>query len=225
MKKINLLIISGGSSIILFALLTVLQGKLINREDKITAYVSNVDVLRDSEIKEEMYKEIKIPVSLAFDSKIITSSKELNGKYAKESLNKGQIIFKQDIGDKDELKIIEAEAGLERIAVKIKAAENAVAYQVKPKDRVHLYFTGKSNIIKNVFSKYGMDFYKDAEDNSLQSKKIIPDVEILGIYDELGREYENSEFSKLDTIVIAVDAKKAEMINNLRNQGTFDITR
>lgn len=225
MKKINLLIISGGSSIILFALLTVLQGKLINQEDKITAYVSNVDVLRDSEIKEEMYKEIKIPVSLAFDSKIITSSKELNGKYAKESLNKGQIIFKQDIGDKDELKIIEAEAGLERIAVKIKAAENAVAYQVKPKDRVHLYFTGKSNIIKNVFSKYGMDFYKDAEDNSLQSKKIIPDVEILGIYDELGREYENSEFSKLDTIVIAVDAKKAEMINNLRNQGTFDITR
>ena len=39
------------------------------------------------------------------------------------------------------------------------------------------------------------------------------------------RGYENSSFSKLDTIVIAVDNKTAQALNNLRTQGTFDITR
>jgi hypothetical protein len=58
----------------------------------------------------------------------------------------------------------------------------------------------------------------------LQTAKIIENIESLGIYDEMGRSYENSNFSKLDTIVIAVQPKVAEMINNLRTQGTFDIT-
>lgn len=225
MKKINILIISGVSAVILFVLLTILQGKLINKERTVTAYISTVDLLRDSKINENCYKLVEIPVSLALDSKIIMDNKELNGKYAKENINKGQLLFEQDIGEKDELKIIDAENGLERIAVKIKASENAVAYQIKPKDRIHLYFTGKTGVIKNTFSKYGLEFDNNAEDNSLQSKKIISDIEILGIYDENGKGYENSEFSKLDTIVIAVDSKTAEMINNLRSQGTFDITR
>lgn len=225
MKKINILIISGVSAIILFVLLTILQGRLIKQEATITAYVSKLDVLRDSKLDENDYKEVKIPVSLVLDGDIITDKKELNGKYAKERINRGQIIFKQDIAGKEELKIIEAEQGLERIAVKIKSSENAVAYQVKPKDRIHLYFTGKSSVVKSAFSKYGIEFDNNVSDNSLQSKKIISDIEILGIYDELGRSYEHSEFSHLDTIVIAVEAKTAEMINNLRTQGTFDITR
>ena len=225
MKKINILVISGVLALILFALLTFLQGRIIKKEAIVTAYIANADVLRDSKINETDYKEVEIPISLALDSEIITDKKEIIGKYAKERINRGQIIFKQDIAEKNELKIVEAGDGLERIAVKIKSAENAVAYQVKPKDRIHLYFTGKSSIIKNAFSKYGIEFDSNALDNSLQSKKIISDIEILGIYDEFGRSYEEAEYSNLDTIVIAVDAKNAEMINNLRSQGTFDITR
>lgn len=224
MKKINVLIISGVSAVILFILLTIVQGRIIKKEDTIIAYVSTIDLLRDSKINKNDYKEVRIPVSLILDSKIVTDSKELEGKYAKEFINKGQIIFKQDIGGKDELKILEADNNLERIAVKIKESQNAVAYQIKPRDRIHLYFTGKSGVIKNAFSKYGIEF-DDISDNFLQSKKILSDIEILGIYDEAGRSYENSEFNSLDTIVIAVEPKNAEMINTLRTQGTFDITR
>ena len=115
--------------------------------------------------------------------------------------------------------------GFERIALKIKSSENAVAYQIKPKDRIHLYFTGKSTVVRKIFSKYGMGYDGSVEDSLLQTEKIIEDIEILGIYDESGREYENSNFSKLDTIVIAVDSKTAQFLNNLRTQGTFDITR
>lgn len=225
MKRINILVISGVSAVILFVILTVLQAKLTSKEATVTAYVSNTNIIQDSKLQEYDYKKVEIPLSLALDCEIITDSKDLDGKYAKEHINKGQLIFKQDVAGKEELKILDAEVGKERIAVKIKSAENAVSYQVKPKDRIHLYFTGKSNVIKNTFSKYGIEFDIEAQDNSLQSKKIISDIEILGIYDEVGRDYYSSEFSGVDTIVIAVDSKNAEMINCLRAQGTFDITR
>ena len=116
-------------------------------------------------------------------------------------------------------------SNLEKIAVKIKGPENAIAYQVKPKDRIHLYFTGKSNVVKDTFLRFGIPTYDVENINSLITTKIVENIEILGIYDELGNSYESDEFSKLDTIVIAVEPNVANMINNLRNQGTFDITR
>jgi len=221
MKKINILIISGISAIILFIVLTVVQSKLIQTENMQAVFVSTTDVFRDTELTKDSYKEIYVPTSLVINTDAVTKIDDLNGKYAKDSINKGQIIFKQDIAKKEELKIIDVENGLERIAVKLKSTDNAVAYQVKPKDRVHLYFTGKGNVIKNVFDKSN----SVKNDNLIQTVKIIENTEILGIYDEVGRSYESSGFNRLDTIVIAVSPHNAEIINNLRNQGTFDITR
>ena len=224
MKKINLLVISCISAIILFLILTLIQNRIINQEEVQTVYIANIDVLRDTEIKKDAYKAVLVPTSLVINTDAVVNLEELQGKYAREPINKGQIIFKQDIALKDELKIITTESGLEKIAVKIKSAENAIAYQLKPKDRIHLYFTGKSGVINDAFLKYGIKFDNTKSDNSLQTSKIIENIEILGVYDELGRSYENSAFDKLDTIVIAVEPEVAEMINNLRNQGTFDIT-
>lgn len=225
MKKINVLVISISGAVILFVILTVLQGKIVKRETTMIVYMANTDVSRDTAIEENAFKEVEVPAYLVADGGAVTNSKDLIGKYAKEPINKGQIIFKQDIAKKSELKIIEAEAGLERIAVKIKNAENAVAYQIKPQDRVHLYFTGKSNVIDSALEGYGISVKKNLPDNALKTEKIISDIEILGIYDEMGRGSDNSEFSGVDTIVIAVDSSKSELINNLRTQGTFDITR
>lgn len=225
MKKINILVISGCFAIILFVVLTVLQNKMVKKEVTIPVYMANVDIAPDKKINKSDYKEVIVPVSLTIEGNIVLNEKDLEDKYAKSIINKGQIIFKQDIASKEELKIIEAVDGLERIALKIKSSENAVAYQIKPKDRIHLYFTGKSSVVKKIFSKYGIDYDNNVEDSLLQTEKIVEDIEILGIYDETGRQYENSNFSKLDTIVIAVDSKTAQLLNNLRTQGTFDITR
>lgn len=225
MKKINILIISGVVAIALFVLLTVLQGKIINQEQLVSVYISNIDIERDKVINDFDYKEVKVPVSLVLNTDAITDYKYFEGKYARERINRGQIIFKQDVGEKEELKIIEDINGFERIAIKIKAAENSVAYQIKPEDRIHLYFTGKTGVIRNSFGKYGIGIEDGVSDNSLQTQKLISDIKILGIYDEIGRNYDDVEFSGLDTIVIAVEPIKAEMINNLRSQGTFDITK
>ena len=224
MKRINILYISVISAVVLFFILTFLQSKIINSENLQVAYVSNNDILRDLEVRPEDIKEVLVPASLVMNTDAVMSSGEIVGKYAKSSINKGQIIFKQDVASKEELRIINGGDGLEKIAVKIKAAENAIAYQVKPEDRIHLYFTGKSNVINDAFLRYGINFDEVKNDNSLQTAKIIEDIEILGIYDEFGRSYEDSNFDKLDTIVIAVEPSVSEMLNNLRSQGTFDIT-
>lgn len=225
MKKVNLLIISGISAVILFLVLTLVQNKLIEHEDVQLVYVANTDVFRDTEITNKDYREVFVPASLVLNTDAITNIEDIQGKYVKEPINKGQIIFKQDVASKEELKIIQAGEGLEKIAVRIKAAENAISYQIKPKDRIHLYFTGKSNVTKDAFFKYGIKFDDSKNDNSLQTSKVLDNIELLGIYDELGRSYDEANFTKLDTIVIAVEPIMAEMLNNLRNQGTFDITR
>ena len=224
MKKINVLLISGVSSIILFLVLTFIQSKIIDNEKIVVAYIANADVARDSEIDKGMLKEINVPNFLIENTSAILNIEEFDGKYAKEAINKGQIIFSQDIATKEELKIIKAETGLEKIAVKIKSSENALAYQVKPKDRIHLYFTGKGSTVKEAFITNGIEFSNSENDNVLLTAKILENIEILGIFDEFGRGYENDSFNKLDTIVIAVEPDVAKMINNLRNQGTFDIT-
>ena len=54
---------------------------------------------------------------------------------------------------------------------------------------------------------------------------LLRDTEVIGIYDESGRSVENGNFAGLDTIVIATDSNMARLINNLRNQGTFDLTK
>jgi len=207
-----------------FLVLTLIQSKIIRHEDMQLVYVSKEDILRDTEITKNNIKEVFVPASLAINTDAVVNIEEFAGKYAKEPINKGQIIFTDDIASREELKIIEGGEGLEKIAVRIKSAENAIAYQVKPKDRVHLYFTGKTAVVKQAFSRYGINFDSEKNDNSLQTSKIMDDIEILGIYDEFGRNYDNADFSKPDTVVIAVEPIFAEMINNLRNQGTFDIT-
>lgn len=225
MKKINLLIISGISAMILFVVLTFVQGKIINNENHQVAYVADADILKDTELNENKIKEVNVPSFLINNTTAIVDYEDIKGKYAKYPINKGQIIFKQDIASKEELKIINSTEGLEKISVKIKSSENGVSYQVKPQDRIHLYFTGKHSAIKDAFMKYGIEFSNSENNNSLHTSKIIHDIEVLGIYDELGRSYNNANFSKLDTIVIAVEPMIAELINNLRSQGTFDITR
>ena len=54
---------------------------------------------------------------------------------------------------------------------------------------------------------------------------LLKDIPILGIYDESGKSIESDKFTRLDTVVIGVDSQMAKIINNLRNQGTFDLTK
>jgi len=224
MKRRNITIISIIVAIILFILLTIIQNKIVNSEQKSIVIVSNVDVKPDVRLTKEMFNEVLVPVSMTLNSNIISSLDDINGKFSKESINKGQIVFAQDIDTEEELKILEAPDGFEKIAVKLKSPENAVAYQVKPKDRIHLYFSGRYGAIKETLDEFNI-IKTEKDDNSMYTTCLLKDVEVIGIYDESGRSIKNEKFSGMDTIVIATDSNKARLINNLRSQGTFDLTK
>ena len=224
MRRRNITIISIVVSIILFVILTMIQNKIINSEPKAMVIMANADVQRDTELRQEMFSEVFVPVSLTLNSNIVTSVDDLKGKFAKESINKGQIVFFQDIGTAEELKILDAPSGFEKISVEIKSSKNAVAYQIKPKDRVHLYFSGRYGAIKETIDEFGMEKINKS-DNAMYTTCLLRDVEIIGIYDEEGRSIENEKFSGMDTIVIATDSNTSRLINNLRSQGTFDLTK
>lgn len=224
MKRRNITIISIILAIILFFLITFIQNKIVNNEPKTMVIIANLDIKRDEKLNKNMFSEVYVPVTVSLSSNNISSLNDIEGKFARENINKGQIIFFQDIGTKEELKLLEAPNGFEKIAVKIKSPDNGVSYQVKPKDRIHLYFSGRYGAIKETIEEFNM-MSVNKSDNSMYTTCLLRDTEIIGIYDEKGRSMENENFSGLDTIVIATDSNMARLINNLRNQGSFDLTK
>lgn len=225
MKRINIFVLSGVIALILFIILTILESSIVNSEPKIEVFIAISDIKAEEEISFEKVKKIEMSANLIKDMDIVSNEREITGKVAKTDIFKGEFINPRKLATVEELKIVKAPDGLERIAINIKGAQNAIGYQVKPKDRIHLYFTGRTNTIKDTFLTYGLKFNEVENSNAMQTVKILEDVSVLGIYDEFGISYENKEFSKMDTVVVGVDGKTAELINNLRDQGVFDITR
>ena len=217
--------ISGIFAIVLFMVLTLIQWKIVNNIPTKTVFVATKDIKTEEKIEAEDIKEIKVPESLVINTTAVLERLEVKDKYAVNDIFKGEIIFKGNLDSKDKLKIVDASAGLERIAVNIEKPENAVSYQIKPKDRIHLYFTGRTGVIYDSFNRYGLKLNEVTDDNSMQTVKLIENVEVLGVYDEFGLNCEENEAKTLDTILLGVSPKEAEIINNLRNQGVFDITR
>ena len=224
MKRRNITIISIIIAIILFLVLTFIQNKIVNNEPKTMVIIANSDIKKDEKLSKNMFSEAYIPVTVSLSSNNIGSLNEIEGKFARENINKGQIIFFQDIGTAEELKILEAPHGFEKIAVKIKSADNGISYQIKPKDRIHLYFSGRYGAIKETIEEFNM-MNVNKSDNSMYTTCLLRDTEIIGIYDEKGRSVEDENFSGLDTIVIATDSNMARLISNLRSQGSFDLTK
>lgn len=225
MKKINLYLISGILSVALFFVLTLIQWKLVNNTKFQTAFIAVQDIKSEEKITNTNIKAVKVPEDLITGTNAILDEKELADKYAVTDIFKGEIIFSGNLESKDKLKIVEVDSGLERISINIDKPENAVSYQLKSKDRIHLYFTGRTGVIRDSFERYDLKLETVENDNAMQTVKLIENVEILGIYDEFGLSCEENEAKTPDTIVLGVTAKEAEIVNNLRDQGVFDITR
>lgn len=224
MIKRNITIVSIVVAVIVFIILTFIQNKIINNEPKLIALVASNDIEKDTKLDKEMFREILIPLEMTINTNFIGSINKIEGMFAKEKINKGQVIFLEDIGTEEELKLLEAPNGLEKISIELKSANNAVAYQIKAKDKVNIYFTGRYGAIKESLQDFNFGSL-DKSDNSMHTICLLRSTEIIGIYDEVGRSINNSEFSGIDTIVIATDSNMAKLINNLKSQGTFDLTK
>ena len=209
----------------LFFILTLIQWKLVNNTNFQIVFIAAQDIKKEEKITNANIKEVRVPEDLIVGTKAVLDRKELEDRYAVTEIFKGEIIFSGNLESKDKLKIVEVDSGLERIAINIENPENAVAYQIKSKDRIHLYFTGRTGVIRESFNHYGLKLESVEDDNAMQTVKLIENVEVLGIYDKFGLNCEENESKTPDTIVLGVSSKEAEIINNLRSQGIFDITR
>lgn len=224
MRKINITVISVVVGVTLFIILTMLEGSIIKSEPLATVIVSNVDVLPDTELKREMFSEIKVPIYLTLNSKVLSKIDEISGKFSRESIHKGQIMFQNDIGSIEELKILVSTSGTEKVAIELSEPQNAVSYQIKAKDKVNIYFSGRYGAIKDTINQFGMESI-EKEDNSIYTTCLLRDTEIIGVFDEYGKSITHDSTSNPNTIVIATDSKTATLINNLRSQGRFDLTK
>lgn len=221
-RKIIIMVVSFGLSILVFLGLVIFEKRLVNYTPKKTSLVALEDIQVGQKINKDMFIEQEIDIRLTTNG--VISFSEIDGLYAKDNIYKGQILSRRELDSKENLKIIEVPEGLEKIAVKVKAPENGVAYQLKQGDKVNLYFTGRYAIIKDSIVGLEISPVSITDENTMCTVKLLDKAEILGIFDENGRNIIESDFGKLDSVVFAVDNAKAKVINNLRSQGTFDIT-
>lgn len=216
-EKINLIIVSAILSLIVFIILTFVQNKLINYEADSKVLIAVEDIKKETKLAKEDFEEIYVPESLAKELKLLANFDE--GMYNRTEIYKGQFLSSQLIGTKDDLKIIEGGKNKEKISIELSEQANMMAYQIKTGDKVNLYFTGKYACIENMIGKF-----QNVLVGNLTTVKILENEEILGIYDKDGVSSESEEFTVPSVIVFGVSKEKAEIINNLRNQGDFDIT-
>ena len=202
----------------IFALLIFVEKKIIKFEPKVEVLIAIDDIEAESELNKALFKVYQVPLNLSLEADMNLDFNKIEGKYSRNKIYKGQILLKNHIGDKEELKIIEVPQNKEKISIKLKNPENAISFQIKPDDKINVYFTGKYNAVKSMLPA------GTVEENKLYTVKIIEQEEILGVFDEKGVSYNLSDFGNPDTIILGVNPDKAVLINNLRSQGTFDIT-
>lgn len=216
-EKASLIIISAILALIVFVILTLVQNSLINYEEEIKVLIAIKDIEKETKLNNSYFKEVFIPVSLAKELGVLTSLD--NELYNRTNIYKGQFVSNSLVATKEELKIIEVEENKEKISLELTDEASMLSYQIKKGDKVNLYFTGKPDVVDNIASKFS-----NVLSSNLTTIKILENEEILGIYDKDGVSSESENFTVPTSIVFGVTKENAEVINNLRNQGDFNIT-
>ena len=80
-NKISILMIAVILTIILFAVSTYMQRKIINYEPTIMCYVASQDIADGEKISEEKMKQVSIPIPIIINMQIIQDPKEIEELY------------------------------------------------------------------------------------------------------------------------------------------------
>lgn len=222
-SKISILSIAIVLTIIIFAISTHLQKKIINYEPQIKSLILVQDIEKNQKLSSEMFIEKEIPLSLVSGVAIVNKYSEIDGLYAKDNIFKNQIAMKSQFDTKENLSIFEVENGKEKISIKISNAENGLSYAIKANSKVAIYATFRSDYAKN-FSLEKDRLSVGDEYDGYTVIKIIDSVEVLGTFNIDGIEVNNYEDGNIDSIMIAVTPEDAKEINLLREIATFSVT-
>ncbi len=222
-SKINVLVITAILTILIFALSTYVQKQLIDYEPTISCLMIAEDIIANEKIEKEMFITKELPISVVSNVRIVQTFSEIEGLYANTDIYNGQIALRDQFGTKEELSIFEAEAGKEKISIKIVAAESGVSYAIKENSLVNIYATIRND--------YANDFLMENERMEIGGEydgytviKILDRAKILGTFDIDGFEVKNTGNKIIDTIMVAVSSEEAKQINLIRDIATFNMT-
>lgn len=223
-NKVNVLLISIILTVIVYTISIYMQKKLVQYVPTIKCLIVTEDIEAYSQINISQVKEVDMPMSIVSSTKIAKNIEDINNLYLKEKLYEGQIIIKEQLDTKENLSMYVADAGKEKIAIKIKSAENGVAYNVRENSRVNVYAT-----LRNEYANQSLDNLERHSigdtDDGYTIITLLEDSKVLGVFNVDGQPIENVfDEETPDTILVAVTPEQARQINLIRDIAIFNVT-
>lgn len=222
-KKVSLLIVSLFLTIIVFGISTYMQKKLVAYVPTIKCMVMNKDIEAFEKITEEDVKYVDMPISIVATVKVIQNMNEIQDFYLKDKIYEGQILLSNQFDTKENLMVYQAETGKEKLAIKIKSAENGVSYTIRENSIVNVYAT--------IREEYANGILENLEKQSIGQEgegyaimKVLDATKILGTFNSDGESLKDGTEKNIDTILIAVTSEEAKQINLIREIATFHVT-
>jgi len=222
-KKVSILIVSVILTVIVFFISTYLQKKLVDYVPTIKCIIVKEDIEAFSKIDVEKIQLVDMPIEIISKTRIVQDLSEIKDLYLKDKIYKGQIILKDQFDTKESLMIYNAEDGKEKIAIKVRNAENGVSYTIRENSLVNVYATLRNEYVLDNFIS-GDKKYIGNDNDGYYVIKILDSVKVLGAFDENGEVVGNTAERIIDTILIAVTPEEASYINLLREIATFNFT-
>ena len=222
-KKVSILIISIILTIIVFGVSTYMQKQLVDYVPTIRCIVMRNDKEAFEKITEEDIKYVEMPISIVGTVKIIQDINDIQDLYLKDKIYEGQVLMLNQLDTKENLMIYQAEIGKEKIAIKIKAAENAVSYTIRENSIVNVYATVRSEYANGVLENLERQ-YIGQEGDGYAIIKILDSVKILGTFNSDGEAINDTSEKNIDTILVAVTPDEAKQISLISELATFHIS-
>ena len=222
-KKVSLLIVSIVLTIVVFSISTYMQKKLVNYVPTMKCMIATEDIEAYEKINFENVEYVDMPLSIIAKVRTVQDISEIESLYLKDKIYKGQILLANQFDSKENLMIYNADAGKEKISIKVKASENGASYTLRENSIVNVYATLRSEYSKTELFNGNIEFVGSEEDGYCVVK-ILDSIKILGTFDSNGETLENSVEKNIDTILVAVTPEEARSINLIRDIATFNIT-
>lgn len=184
------------------------------KEEQHSVYALNQVLLQGENLS--LDKLDKVQVNKKYDYIDNSNINIYLDKYvAKEDLNKGQLLSKEILKDKEDNDEFNA-----YVVLPITNFKNAGGYQIGKGDKINVYYTAKQSQVENIIKDYER-IYATTSMDSMITIKLLERVTVIDVYYDTGEKSSKGEPFK--QVMVKTDLETAQKIANLKEQGVFDI--
>ena len=213
-------------SIIIFFIMMYLYNNVINKNEFISCYITNKDIMKGEKIDFNDLIISKIEQnSLNLDFLSVNSN--IENMVMKNDIKKGSIIYTNDLILKSEF---DYNKEYEYISLKINSSDDSVSYQTLKDTYVNVYYTAKTSQISDLINSdenNKEDFLTLGIEEAYTTINILQNIKVIDAFNKSGISLQSGEVGTdtlVDTIMISVNRVTALKINNLKKYGTFSFS-